>query len=69
MGLRGSELFDHDRTGRGPKWSKGVRTVRSRSDGRNHTGKDEWLRVALTGRPGCQTRVREAVSRGPDRSI
>jgi hypothetical protein len=47
----------------------GVRTVRSRSDGENQTGKDERLRVALTGGLGRQARVREAVCRGPGRSI
>jgi hypothetical protein len=31
--------------------SEGVRAVRSRSDGGNQTGKDERLRVALTGGP------------------
>jgi hypothetical protein len=38
-----------------------VRAVRSRSDGGNQTEKDEWLRVALTGGPGRQARVHEAV--------
>jgi electron transfer flavoprotein alpha/beta subunit len=49
--------------------SDGVRAVRSRSDGGNQTGKDERLRVALKGGPGCQARVHEAVSRGPGRAI
>jgi hypothetical protein len=37
--------------------------------GENQTGKDERLRVALTGGPGRQACVREAVSHGPGRSI
>jgi hypothetical protein len=53
----------------GPKGSEGVRAVRSRLDGENQTGKDERLRVVLTGGPGRQACVREAVSRGPGRAI
>jgi hypothetical protein len=41
--------------------SKGVRAVRSRSDGGNQTDKDERLRVTLTGGTGRQARVREPV--------
>jgi hypothetical protein len=41
--------------------SEGVRAIRSRSDGENQTGKDERLWVALTGGPGRQARMREAV--------
>jgi hypothetical protein len=37
--------------------------------GKSQTETDEWLRVALTGGPGRQARVREAVSRGSGRSI
>jgi hypothetical protein len=51
----------------GPKGSKGVQTVRSRSDGGNQTEGVEWLRAALTSGPGRQVRVREEVSRGPNR--
>jgi hypothetical protein len=40
---------------------RGVRTVRSRSDGGNQTGKDKLLRVTLTGGSGRQVCVREAV--------
>jgi hypothetical protein len=64
--------------------SEGVRAVRSRSNGegsegsepfdqdqtgKSQTGTNEWLQVALTGGPRRQVRVREAVSRGLDRSI
>jgi hypothetical protein len=75
-GSRESEPFDRDRTGRGPKGFEGVpngvrtgRAVRSRSDGENQTEADERLRVALTGGPGRQACVCEAVSHGPGRSI
>jgi hypothetical protein len=37
--------------------------------GKSQTGTDERLRVALTGGLGRQACVREAVSRGPGRSI
>jgi hypothetical protein len=37
--------------------------------GKSQTGTDERLRVALTGGPGRQAHVREAVSRCPGRSI
>jgi hypothetical protein len=37
--------------------------------GKSQTGTDERLRVALTGGPGHQAHVREAVSRSPSRSI
>jgi hypothetical protein len=53
----------------GRRGSEGVRAIRSRLDGGNQTGKDERLRVALTGGPGLQARVREAISRGPGRAI
>jgi hypothetical protein len=71
-GPRGSEPFDQDRTEGvqgGPRGSKGIQAVRSRSDGGNQTEKDERLWVALTGGLGCQARVREVVSRGPGRAI
>jgi hypothetical protein len=45
----------------GPRGSKGVRAIRSRSDGGNQTGKDERLRVTLIGGSGRQACVREAV--------
>jgi hypothetical protein len=58
---------------------EGVRGVRGGSEGsepfdQDWTGKsqtrmDERLRVALTGGTGHQAHVREAVSRGPGRSI
>jgi hypothetical protein len=47
----------------GPRGSEGVRAVRSRSDGGNQTGKDERLRVALTGGSGRQARVRSGIPR------
>jgi hypothetical protein len=57
--LQGSESFDQDQTEgvrRGSKrvrasssGSERVRVVRSKSNGGNQTGKDERLRVALTG--------------------
>jgi hypothetical protein len=65
-GPRVSEPFDQDRTGRGPRGSEPFDQDRT---GGNQTGKDERLRVALTGGSGRQARVREAVSRGPGRSI
>jgi hypothetical protein len=43
--------------------SEGVRAVRSRLDGGNQTGKDERLRVALTGGSGRQARVRSGIPR------
>jgi hypothetical protein len=46
----------------GPSGFERVRAVRLRLDGGNQTGKDEWLRVALTGGPGRQARMRKAVS-------
>jgi hypothetical protein len=49
--------------------SEGVRAVRSRSGGGNQTEGGEWLRVALTGGPWRQARVRVEVSRGSGRSI
>jgi hypothetical protein len=67
--LQGSEGVRTVRSrldGGGPR---GVRAVRSRSDGGNQIGNDERLRMALTGGLGHQARVREAVSRGPGRSI
>jgi hypothetical protein len=63
-GPRRSEPFDQDRkegVRRGPRGSEGVRAVRSRSDGRNQTGNDERLRMALIGGPRRQARGREAV--------
>jgi hypothetical protein len=65
-GPRGSEPFDQDRTWRDPKGSEPFDQDRT---GENQIVKDEQLRVALIGGPGCQAHVREAVSRGPDRSI
>jgi hypothetical protein len=71
--LQGSEgvraIRSRSDGGRGPRGSEGVRTVRSRSDGGNQTEGVEWLWAALTSGPGCQVCVREAVSRGPGRSI
>jgi hypothetical protein len=67
-----SALTERAQRQRGNGWlqgSDGVRAIRSRSDGGNQTGKDERLRVALTGGPGHQACVHEAVSRGPGRSI
>jgi hypothetical protein len=49
--------------------SKGVRAVRSRSDGGNQTGKDERLRATLIGGIGHQAHVREVVSRDLGRAI
>jgi hypothetical protein len=66
-GVRGgSEPFDQDRTGRGPRGSEPFDQDRT---GENQTGKDERLRVALTSGSGRQARVREAVSRGRGRLI
>jgi hypothetical protein len=67
--LEGSEGVRAVRSRSDGEGSEGVRAVRSRSDRENQTGKDERLRAALTGGIGRQTRVREAVSRGPGRSI
>jgi hypothetical protein len=70
-----TERVQRQRTGaltggyRGPRGSKRVRTIRSRSDGENQTEKDKRLRVTLTGGSGREARVREAVSRGPGHSI
>jgi hypothetical protein len=89
-----SALTERAQRQRGNRWlqgSKGVRTVRSRSDGKgsegvrggfegsepfdqdwtgkSQTGTDERLRVALTGGPGHQAHVCEAVSHGLGRSI
>jgi hypothetical protein len=40
----------------GRRGAKGVRAVRSRSDGENQTGNEQRLRMALTGGPGRQAR-------------
>jgi hypothetical protein len=64
--LQGSEPFDQDQTEGGPR---GPEPFDQDWTGENQTGKDERLWVALTGGPGCQGCVREAVSRGPGRSI
>jgi hypothetical protein len=69
MGPRGSEPFDQDRTGRGPRGSEGSEPFDQDRMGKSHTRTDERLRVALTGEPGRQACMREAISRGPGRSI
>jgi hypothetical protein len=71
-GPRGSELFDQDRTEgvrTGPSGPRGSEPFDQDQMGENQTGKDERLRVALTGGSERQACVREAVSRGPGRSI
>jgi hypothetical protein len=59
--LQGSEGVRIVRSRSDGRGSEGVRAVRSRSDGGNQTGKDERLRVTLTGETGRQTCVHEAV--------
>ena len=80
--LQGSEGVRAVRSRSDGEGSEGVRTGPNRSEGcegsepfdQDQTGKsqtrtDERLRVTLTSGSGRQVRVREAVSRGPGRSI
>jgi hypothetical protein len=53
----------------GPSGSEGFEPFDQDQTGKSQTRTDERLRVTLTGGPGRQACVREAVSRGPGRSI
>jgi hypothetical protein len=54
---------------RGLRGSEGSKPFDQDRTGKSQTGTDERLRVALTGGPGHQACMREAVSRGPICSI
>jgi hypothetical protein len=64
-----AEWAQHQRGNGRLQGSEGSEPFDQDRTGKSQTGTDERLRVALTGGPGRQAHVREAVSRGPSHSI